>query len=71
MGVLKIASDLMDSAMNNERLNMGGGGWGDDGANPHPNLRLEYKTIQFDILGMSVSQKMTKLKKMHGKFAFF
>ena len=40
----------------------GGGGGGDDGANPHPNLRLEYKTIQFDILGMSVSQKMTKLQ---------
>jgi len=41
----------------------GGGGGGDDGANPHPNLRLEYKTIQFDILGMSVSQKMTLGKK--------
>ena len=40
----------------------GGGGGGDDGANPHLNLRLEYKTIQFDILGMSVSQKMTKLQ---------
>ena len=23
----------------------GGGGGGDDGANPHSNLRLEYKTI--------------------------
>ena len=23
----------------------GGGGGGDDGANPHPNLRLAYKTI--------------------------
>ena len=45
-----------------------GGGGRDDGANPHPNLRLEYKTIYFDILGMSVSQKMTKLQyifKMH------
>ena len=40
----------------------GGGGGGDDGANPHLILRLEYKTIQFDILGMSVSQKMTKLQ---------
>ena len=40
----------------------GGGGGGDDEANPHLNLRLEYKTIQFDILGMSVSQKMTKLQ---------
>ena len=40
----------------------GGGGGGDDGANPHLNLRLEYKTIQFDIFGMSVSQKMTKLQ---------
>ena len=40
----------------------GGGGGGDDGANPHPNLRFEYKTIQFDILGMSVSQKMMKLQ---------
>ena len=46
----------------------GGGGGGDDGANPHLILRLEYNTIQFDILGMSVSQKMTKLQdilKMH------
>ena len=46
----------------------GGGGCGDDGANPHPNLRLKCKTILFDILGMSVSQKMTKLQhilKMH------
>ena len=28
MGVWKIASDFMDSAMNIERLNMGGGGGG-------------------------------------------
>ena len=40
----------------------GGGGGGDDGANPHSNLRLEYKAIQFAILGMSVSQKTTKLQ---------
>ena len=43
MGILKIAADFMDSAMNNERLNMGGEG--DDGAIPHPNLTLAYKTI--------------------------
>ena len=46
----------------------GGGGGEDDGANPYSNSRLEYKTIYFDILGMSVSQKMTKLQhilKMH------
>ena len=48
----------------------GGGDGGDDEANPHSNSRLEYKTIYFDILGMSVSQKMTKLQhilKMHWK----
>ena len=43
MGVSKIASDFMDSAMNMH----GGGGGGDDGANPHLNLRLEYKTTFF------------------------
>ena len=39
----------------------GGGGGGDDGANPHPNLRLEYKTIQFDILGMMKLQNAWKI----------
>ena len=64
MGILKIAADYMDYAMDNKRLNMGEvvGEMMDNGANPHSNLRLEYKTIQFDILGMSVSQKMTKLQ---------
>ena len=40
----------------------GGGSGGDDGANSNPNLRLEYKTIQFAILGISVSQKTMKLQ---------
>ena len=37
MAILKIASNFMDSAMNNKRPQHGGGGGGDDGANPHPN----------------------------------
>ena len=40
----------------------GGDGGGDDVAIPHPNLTLVCKTISFDILGMSVSQKMKKLQ---------
>ena len=40
----------------------GAGGGGDDGAIPHPNLTWACKPIQFDILGMSVSQKMKKLQ---------
>ena len=50
MRILKIAADFMDSAMNNKRLNMG-------------EVVGEYITIQFDILGMSVSKMMTKLQK--------
>ena len=48
MRILKIATDFMDSAMNTERLNMGEvvGEMQDDVANnPHPNLRIDYKTI--------------------------
>ena len=53
---LKFATDFMDSAMNNERLNMG------EVVGEMMEPRLECKTIQFDILGTSVSQKMTKLQ---------
>ena len=46
MRSLKFATDFMNFAMNNERLNMGEVvGEMMDGANTHSNLRLEYKTI--------------------------